>query len=458
MAYLKRKLDAFLDRWHEDANRLPILLKGARQVGKTESVREFASRHYDNIVEINFVEEPKYRHIVDDGYKAQDVISAISRIDSSKSFLDNRRTLIFFDEIQDFPDIATSLKFFAKDGRFDIICSGSLLGVHYKRISSVSVGYKVDIEMRSMDFEEFLWARGYGDGLTEELLSAMKGRVPLRNTTLFAVKGLFLDYCTLGGMPYVVRDYIARKSFEGSHESQRRIVNDYRDDIRKYAEGVDQTRILNVFDHVPVQLSKERRKFQLSKVAHGARFRDYRGCIDWLKDAGVVNVCHCLEKLELPLAGNYHEEKFKLYLCDTGLLLSMLEKEVRDDVRVNRNLGIFKGGLFENIVAEALVKSGRELYYWRRDESPLEMDFFVRDASSIVPVEVKGGGGRAKSLRELVDSPKYPSITWGIKFADSNIGFENNILTMPWFCAFLLERMLESNPAAEEQGWFEPSM
>lgn len=214
MAYLRRKADAQLERWHEDVNRLPLLIKGARQVGKTETVRRFAWRHYDSLVEINFVEAPKFKKIVADGYGTNEVVSAISRIDSSMSFKDGRRTLIFFDEIQEFPDIATSLKFFAEDGRYDVICSGSLLGIHYKRISSISVGYKMD--MRGLDFEEFLWARGYGDDLREELLSAMRSRTPLKEVTLVAAKGLFLDYCTLGGMPYVVRNYIDRKSFEGS--------------------------------------------------------------------------------------------------------------------------------------------------------------------------------------------------------------------------------------------------
>ena len=457
MDYLRRKMDKLLDDWHANGERLPILLKGARQIGKTETIRQFARRHYESFVEINFVEEPKYKHIVEDGYSAQSVVSAISRIDSGKRFIPERKTLIFFDEVQDFPDIATSLKYFAQDGRYDVICSGSLLGVNYRKITSNSVGFKMDYGMCSMDFEEFLWARGYGDDLVEELLSSMRSHEKLKEATLFALKGLFLDYCTLGGMPYVIRQYVEKRSFEGSLEAQRRIVRDYQDDVRKYAEGMDQTRILNVFRHIPVQLAKVNRKFQISKVAHGARFRDYRGCVEWLVDAGVVNVCHCLNALSLPLAGNYDDLQYKLYMADTGLLLGMLEKDACDDVRVNRNLGIFKGGLYENIVAEALMKAGCELYYWRRSESGLEMDFFLRSGESIIPVEVKGGNDCAKSLRELVNSPRYPGITWGIKLADANIGFHNNILTMPWFCAFLLPRFLENGGEASfTRPWFEP--
>lgn len=456
MSYLKRKIDDAFAGWFGDTNRLPIVLKGARQVGKTEAVRNFAKGRYESFVEINFVEEPQYRTIVADGYSAQSIVSAISRIDPSKRFLDGRKTLIFFDEIQDFPDIATSLKFFAQDGRYDVICSGSLLGVHYKHISSVSVGYKTDYDMFGMDFEEFLAARGYGLDLMEEIFKCMCSRKPMRESTLFALKGLFLDFCTLGGMPYVVRNYIERKSFEGSLDAQRRIVRDYRDDIRKYASGLDQTRILNVFDHVPVQLARENHKFQMSKVAHGARFRDYRGCVDWLVDAGVVNRCQCLTMPALPLGGNYDEAKFKLYMADSGLLASMLDAAAQNDIRANRNLGIYKGALYENIVAEALTKSGTPLYYWRREDSTLEMDFFLRDGDGLVPLEVKGGNNRSKSLRELIDSSKYPQVKWGVKLADANIGFANNVLTMPWFCAFLLPKMLKQDIAKVDQSWFEP--
>lgn len=440
--YLKRKVDKVLEEWSQ-GRRLPLILKGPRQVGKTKSIRHFAEGRYESIIEINFVEEPKYRKILDDGYKTQDVINAISRINGDFRFIENK-TLLFFDEVQKFPDITTTLKFFAEDGRFDVICSGSLLGIHYREIESNSVGYKVDVDMYSMDFEEFLWAKGYGDDLVDELLEAMCAKTSIKNVTWDVVRTLFLDYCTLGGMPDVVRGYIEnRGSFAGVYARQAQIVADYRGDVRKYVEGLDQSRILNVFDHIPVQLAKENRKFQISKVAHGARFRDYRGCVEWLVDAGIVNPCYRLLRPELPLKGNYDDTKYKLYMGDTGLLVSMLDEDAQNDLRTNRNLGIYKGAIFENIVAEALVKSGLGLYYWRRDESPLEEEFFVRCADCLVPVEVKSANSRSKSLRELIDSNKYPDVRWGIKFADANIGYVREVLTLPWFTAFLLPRMLK---------------
>lgn len=440
--YLRRKLDDALAAWYR-GKRLPIILKGPRQVGKTESVRHFAAGRYESVIEINFVENPKYRKILDDGYGVQDVVNAISRINGQFRFVE-KKTLIFFDEVQMFPDITTSLKFFAQDGRYDVICSGSLLGTHYKKIASNSVGFKIDLDLFSLDFEEFLWAKGYGDDLTGELLEAMCAMRPLKHVTHDVVRGLFLDYCTLGGMPDVVNGYIeGNGSFSGVYDRQKQIVNDYRGDVRKYAEGLDQARILNVFNHIPVQLARKNRKFQISKVAHGARFRDYRGCVEWLADAGVVNPCYCLLQPTLPLKGNYDETKYKLYMSDTGLLIAMLDEDAQDDLRVNRNLGIYKGALYENIVAEAFSKAGLCLYYWRRNDSPLEEEFFVRSGDDLVPVEVKAGTGRSKSLRELIDSERYADIRWGIKFADANIGYDRNVLTMPWFCAFLMSRMLK---------------
>ena len=340
------------------------------------------------------------------------------------------------------PEIATSLKFFAQDGRFDVIASGSLLGVHYKRIASHSMGYKTDVEMHALDFEEFLWALGYDAGFVEEIYAHLAERRPFETLERDVLRERFRDFCVLGGMPEVVSGYLERKTFEGSLELQRSLVDGWRDDARKYAEGLDQGRILNVLDHVPAQLAKENRKFQISKVAHGARFRDYRGCVDWLADAGIVLPCHCLLFPSLPLKGNYDPDKFKLYLADTGLLVSMLDAPAQKDLRANRNFGVWGGALFENVAAESLHKSGLDLYYWKRDETPLEEDFFVRDERSLIPVEVKATNGRSRSLRTLIDDKRYPDISWGLKFGDANVGFQNRILTLPRFSAFLLARLL----------------
>ena len=375
--------------------------------------------------------------ITADGYSVDNIIKNVTLIDPTKSF-EEGNTLIFFDELQEFPEIATALKFFAIDGRFDVICSGSMMGINYRKIESNSVGYKADYEMSSMDFEEFLWARGYGDSFTDNLLEHMKTLKPFNEAEARVCSELFLDYCVLGGMPEVVREFVEKRSFAGSLRTQRQLLADYREDIRKYAEGMDQGRILNVFDHIPVQLAKDNKKFQISKVAKGARFREYRGCIEWLADAGMINVCYCLGFPELPIKGNYDETRYKLYFADTGLLVAMLDEEAQEDLRVNKNLGVYKGAIYENLVGEALKKSGYGLYYYRRDDSTLEQDFFVRTADCLVPVEVKAKNGTAKSLRTLINSDRYPDIKWGIKFARGNIGYDSNVYTFPYFCAFLL--------------------
>lgn len=440
--YLKRKIDAYLANWKNDANKKPLIVKGPRQIGKTESIKKFASENYKSVVEINFVTSQKYKQITSDGYTAEAVIKNISLIDPSHKFIPNE-TLIFFDEIQEYPEIATALKFFSIDGRFDVICSGSLLGINYRRIESNSVGYKTDYNMYSLDFEEFLWAKGYDDTVIESIFAHIKELKPFSELEHSVFSAHFLDYCILGGMPAVVREFIKNNTFEGTLEIQRQLIADYKEDIRKYAEGLDQTRITNVFNSIPFQLAKENKKFQLSKVEKGARFKDYRGCIEWLEDAGMVHLCYCLNNAELPLKGNYDINKFKIYFCDTGLFVALLDDEAQEDLRANKNLSVYKGAIYESIVGEALVKSGYGLYYYKRDDFTLEEDFFVRTANDLVPLEVKAKNSKAKSLLNLVKSDKYSDISYGIKLCGGNIGFENNIYTFPYYCTFLLKRFLK---------------
>lgn len=445
--YLQRKIDEYLIGWKNSPKKKPLIIKGPRQVGKTESILHFAQANYESVVYINFVEEPKYRMIAEDGYKVDNIIKNISRIDPGKRFIENK-TIIIFDELQDFPDIATSLKFFFIDGRFDVICSGSLLGINYKKIESNSVGYKTDYEMYSLDFEEFLLAKGYGQDFIEDIFAHMKGCQPFSELMMSLCRELFLDYCILGGMPAVVRSYIETGTFEGTLEMQRQLLSDYQEDIRKYADGMDQTRILNVYNQIPIQLAKDNKKFQISKVAAGARFKDYRGCIEWLRDAGLINVSYCLRRPELPLKGNFDDSKYKIYFKDTGLLVAMLDEEAQEDLRANKNMDVYKGALYENIVGEALSKCGYQLYYYKREDSTLEEDFFLRTRDYLVPVEVKAVNGRSKSLRTLIDSDKYGDIKYGIKLYAGNIGFGAGIFTFPYFCSFLLKRYLFEQPFA----------
>ena len=439
--YLKRLVDSDLVQWKNKQNHKPLIVKGPRQVGKTESIMHFAKANYKNVVYINFVEEPAFKNICANGYSVDVIVRNVTLIDPSIQFID-KETLIIFDELQDYPGIATALKFFHIDGRYDVICSGSMLGINYQKIESNSVGYKEDYVMYSLSFKEFLWAKKYSDAQINEILEHMITLTPFALLEMNVFEELFLDYCVLGGMPAVVSEYIATNTFSNSLMIQRQLIADYKEDIRKYASGLDQTRILNVFNHIPVQLAKDNKKFQISKVAHGANFRDYRGCIEWLIDAGMVNACYCLNYPELPLKGNYDELNYKLYFADTGLLVAMLDDEAQMDLRANKNLGVYKGALFENIVSEAMVKSGYSLYFYKKSNSTLEQDFFVRTMQHLIPIEVKATNGSAKSLRTLIESDAYEKITFGIKFASTNIGYSNNIYTFPLFCAFLLKDYL----------------
>ncbi|MBP5407398.1 ATP-binding protein [bacterium] len=441
--YIRRKADDFLAEWKKNPQRKPLIVKGARQVGKTETILHFAKQNYKNVVYINFVEDEKFKSIVKDGYSPENIIKNITLTEPSAKFV-SRKTLIIFDELQEFPEIAVSLKFFCIDGRFDVICSGSLLGISYRRIESNSVGYKTDFEMTSLDFEEFILAKGYSSSIIDGMLDKMKNITPFSDTEIEVFSGLFRDFCITGGMPAIVSSYLRNGSFEGVLDMQRQLISDYREDAKKYAEGLDKARILHVLKHIPVQLAKENKKFQISKVANGAKFKDYWGCIEWLNDAGIVNICYCMRFPELPLRGNYDESKYKLYFFDTGLLVAELDDDAQEDLRANGNFGVYSGALYENIVGESLKKQGLELYYYKRENSTLEEDFFVRAKNFLIPIEVKAKNGTAKSLRTLIESDHYPDINFGIKLVKGNIGFANNIFTFPYFCSFLLKRYLGS--------------
>ena len=446
--YFKRKIDDFLQEWKADAKHKPLIIKGARQIGKTESILHFAKQNYKNIVYINFALEKKFMQILADGYDVESVTRNITLADPSIQFIP-KESIILFDEIQENPDVATTLKSFHRDGNYDVICSGSMLGINYKRIHSNSVGSKTDYEMFSMDFEEFLWAKGYREEQVNSILSHMLENKPFNENELSIFKELFLSYSVLGGMPDVVKQYLETGTFSGTLDLQNQIRLDYEEDVRKYAEGLDQTKIISAYRSIPAQLAKENKKFQFNKVAKNARSREYSGCIDWLKDAGIIMECNCLQFPELPLKGNVEESKYKLYYMDTGLLISSLDEEAQEDLRVNKNLGVYKGALYENFVAEAFVKQGFGLYYYKKENASLEEDFFVRTQNTLVPVEVKANSNQSKALSALINNKRYQDISLGIKFGDVNVGYANQIYTFPYFCAFKLKEYLKKKDFGE---------
>ena len=437
---LRRKIDDFLIRWKQNPDRKPLVIKGARQVGKTSSIEHFGES-YESFVEINFISEPQYSRIFSSGYSPENIIKEISLINPDFRFIPHN-TLILFDEMQACPDTATCLKFFKLDGRYDVICSGSLLGVNYNQITSVSVGYKEDYEMHSLDFEEFLWAKGYSSDQIESIYDHMKELKPFSENEFNVWMNHFSDYMITGGMPHIVDLFISQKNFSGILQEQIQILKAYEEDILKYASGLDKSKIKNIYTHIPVFLAKENKRYQITKVSNGARNREYIGTVDWLKDAGIINVCYNLEVPELPLKGNYNNKEYKIYYRDTGLLIASLDEEAQADLRNNRNFNTYKGAIYENIVGDMLVKEGYELFYYRNEKATVEMDFFIRDADSLVPVEVKASDKATISLRNLIDKEQYSDIHYGIKLSSNNIGFNDKFYTFPYFCAFLLKRYM----------------
>lgn len=438
---LKRKIDKYLTDWKNRPDKKPLIIKGARQIGKTRSVEWFAGQNYASVIEINFIEQKKYREIFNDGFEVDAILKNISLLNPELKFIPGN-TIFFFDEFQACPNCATSLKFFKLDGRFDVICSGSLMGISYNEIESNSVGYKEDYEMHSMDFEEFLWAMGYNDEFTADLLSQMLDVRPLSELQMDTLMSLFRDYVIIGGMPEVVSTYVRNKNFSGTLDIQRQLLKDYEEDITKYVEGLDKAKVKAVYNHISTFLAKENKRFQITKIARNARNRDYMGCVEWLADAGVVNVCYCLNQPELPLKGNYDPKMYKIYFKDTGLLIASLDEEAQEDLRANKNLGTYKGAIYENIVGDMLVKQGYRLFYYHSDRPALEMDFFIRDADSLIPVEVKANDGATASLNRLLNDDKYNDVKYGIKLGYRNIGFNGKFYTFPYFLTFLLRRFV----------------
>lgn len=438
---LVRKIDAFLVEWKKDEERLPLIVKGARQIGKTKAIEFFAENHYQSVVEINFALQKQYQGIFEDGFEVDTILKNISLLNPDFEFPAGE-TLFFFDEIQDCINCATSLKSFKLDGRYDVICSGSLMGINYHEIESNSVGFKEDYEMYSLDFEEFLWAKGYKREQIEDLYQKMVNVTPLSSMEYDVMLENFREYMILGGMPAVVFKFITQKNYSGTLKLQKQLILDYEEDITKYAQGLDKGRILDVYRKIPVFLGKDNKKFQISKVRNGARNREYVGTVEWLSNAGMINICYCMTTPELPLKGNYNPDNFKIYFRDTGLLVGSLDEEAQQDLRNNKNFNTYKGAIYENVVGDMLVKQGYPLYFYRNEKGTLEMDFFVRDQDSLIPVEVKANDASTLSLKALIERETYSDIKYGIKLANKNIGFNGKFYTFPYFLTFLLKRFL----------------
>ena len=430
---LRRKITQDLEAWKSNPSRLCLLVKGARQVGKTFIIDKFAKDNYESYISINFHENPRYKAIFDGDLDVETLIKQITlRIPHARIL--EEQTLIFLDEIQDCPKARAALKFLAMDKRFDVIASGSMLGINYKEVPSYPVGYVNHLEMFSLDFEEFLWANGVMPESIDDIRQYfdLKQQVPLAMHE--RMLELFKEYIIVGGMPRVVREFVTTHSFSNVLSLQKGIVLDYLDDIAKYAEGNEKTKTRACFLSIPKHLSKDYKKFQYSLVEKGGSARKYGGSLMWLYDAGIINFCYNLTIPELPLKGNADSSTFKVYMRDTGLLMSMLEEGAGEDI-IDGNLGMYKGAIYENIIADILSKAGKKLFYYEKKQK-LEIDFFIRFQKMATAIEVKSADNtKSKSLKTIIDN--Y-GVKKGIKLSTKNVGTKESVDSLPIYMAMFL--------------------
>lgn len=432
---LKRKIDDALKEWKKKKDKLPLIVQGGRQVGKTTSIINFGKNNYSKFYKINFIETPSAMEAFRGDLSPIAIMARLSLV-IPDFIIEDGDTLIFLDEIQECPEARTSLKFLSSAKNVDIIASGSLLGIKYKNVVSYPVGYVDYLTMYPMDYEEFLWANGIQEQVIENLKECFVRRAKVDNFIHSRLLELFRTYLVVGGMPRAVENYKETNNFSTVQEIQKAIMKDYELDIIKYADSNEKQKIRSCFLSIPRQLAKENRKFQYSAVEKGSSARKYGASVLWLSDANVVNFCHNLSTLELPLKAYEEENNFKLYLADTGLLTSQYEDGTALDI-ITDNIGRHKGAIYENAVAQMLTAKGYRLYFFKPSQN-MEIDFIIRFEDSACPIEVKASDNtRSKSLNSLLLSGKY-RIKKAIRLSTKNIGEENGIISLPIYLAFLL--------------------
>ena len=438
---LKRKIEQKLVDWKNTEGHKPLIVKGCRQCGKTFSVLDFAKKNYKNVVYLNFFENPDYASVFSGSLEIDNIIMMLSALLGSEAVFEAGETVLILDEIQDCPEARTALKFFRIDGRFDVIGTGSLLGVkgYGKEPKSIPVGSETVIDMYPLDFEEFLWANDIAEPIIKMLKKSLAEEIPVPEALHNRMKQLLLQYTVVGGMPDAVQKFIDTKQMDEVLRIQRDIVRSYEDDMVKYAERKDKSRIKECFQSIPKQLSKENKKFQYAVVKKGSTASKYAGSLQWIEDAGIISRCYNLLITELPLDENAEEDVFKVYMRDCGLFVSMLEDGTQFDILQGNFFG-YKGAIFENLIADIFGKMGRKLYYYHKD-SGLEVDFVIRYKGECTLVEVKANTGNTKSTRTILNHPEKYHVNSAIKLGDYNVGRSEQILTLPLYMAFLLREL-----------------
>jgi len=429
---LERKIDKKLLEWKNSTDRKCLLVKGARQVGKTFSIDKFCRENYEHYIYINFIVNEAYISIFDGVLDSKSIIKNLSLM--ADTVIVPNETVIFLDEIQECPRARTALKFLTIEKPFDVIASGSLLGIQYKEVPSFPVGYVDHLEMHSLDFEEFCWANGMTKDAAWYIREFFDKNETIPDSVHKKMLRLFREHIVVGGMPEVVSKFVETQNFSIVLGMQRRIIADYLDDIAKYAKGNDKAKAKECFRAIPGNLAKEYKKFQYSVVEKGGTARKYKGSLEWLYDAGIINFCYNLSIPELPFKGNSKNDEFKVYMRDTGLLVAMLDAGTQKDI-IDGNLGIYKGAIYENIIADVFTKAGNELYYFAVPNL-IEIDFFIRRKGHATAVEVKSSENtRSKSMTSIIG--RY-GVKQGIRLSSKNIGVSGNVEYLPLYMAIYL--------------------
>ena len=440
----KRKIENILQSWLDDVSHKPLVVKGVRQCGKTSSVMDFAQKHFKNVIYLDFHEHPEYKKFFTPNLEVDAIVMRITAAMPDVE-IEAGKTCFVFDEIQDCPRARGSLKYFHLDGRYEVICTGSLLGVNgYKtpdekaeeEAASIPVGFEDIVNMYPMDFEEWLWANGIKDLHFDYLKKHLNSETPVEEALHDRFRELLLQYTIVGGMPEVVTAFMETKQIGKVLSVQRRIIDDYKADMVKYAAAADKSRIRECFESIPAQLAREYKKFSYTAVRQGSRGRDYAGSLQWIEDAGIIRRCYNTVTTELPLDGNRIQSEFKVYMADIGLLVAMLEEGTQSSI-LEGDLLSYKGAIAENLVADIFGKMGRKLYYYHKDGG-VELDFLMRYKGQCTPVECKATTGNAKSMRTVMKHIEKYHVTSALKLGDYNIGRSDNLLTLPMYMAFLL--------------------
>ena len=439
---IKRKMYKYLINLKQKKDKSALIIKGARQVGKSYLVREFGRNEYESYIEINFLKNPLYKNIFKGDLSAEEIFKRLSAYIPNLKIIPFK-TLLFLDEIQVCAEARTAVKFLVEDGSVDVISSGSLLGLSYledddKNVTeptSLPVGYEEQITMYSLDFEEFLWAKGYNDDAIAYLKDFYISNKEVPKELNDKYLELFREFMIVGGMPEVVQTFIDTNNFQEASKIQGKILADYQDDISKHAKGQEKIKVRQCYDSIPKQLAKEYKKFQYSVVEKGKTSKKYGGSIKWLCDSSLVNKCSNVNEAYIPLLAYEMDDQFKLYLNDTGLLLYLYGPETKLAILNNTLKGNAKGGIYENIISESLLKRGYKLYYYKTQNSSMEIEFVIEKNGEVIPIEVKAGNDSTPSLNSFINK-YHPKVSY--KFVNGNVGFLDGKKTLPHYMVMFI--------------------